>query len=80
MKVSIITITYNSAKTVRDTIDSVLSQTYSDIEYIIIDGKSSDATVEIVTEYGTNISKFISEKDSGIYDAMNKGLSLLLEI
>lgn len=76
MSISIITITYNSEKTLKDTIDSVMSQTYKDIEYIVIDGNSNDNTVDIVKSYGSKISKFISEPDHGIYDAMNKGLKL----
>ena len=76
MKISIITITYNSEKTLDDTIKSVLSQNYNDIEYIIVDGNSKDSTIDIVKSYGDKISKFVSEKDSGIYDAMNKGLHL----
>lgn len=74
MKVSIITATYNSASTVRDTIESVLAQTYSDIEYIIIDGASKDNTLDIVNEYKNHIATIISEPDKGIYDAMNKGI------
>jgi glycosyltransferase len=73
MKVSIITATYNSASTIRDTLDSVAKQTYSDIEHIIIDGLSNDNTLEIVKEY-SHVTKVISEKDKGIYDAMNKGI------
>lgn len=76
MKVSIITITYNSESTLIDTIDSVLNQTYTDIEYIIIDGKSTDSTVSIIHSYKDKISKFISEKDNGLYDALNKGISM----
>lgn len=76
MKISIITITYNSQKTLDDTIKSVLSQKYNDIEYIIVDGNSKDSTIDIVKSYGDKISKFVSEKDNGIYDAMNKGLRL----
>jgi glycosyltransferase involved in cell wall biosynthesis len=76
LKVSIITITYNSAKTLDETIKSVLEQSYDGLDYIIIDGKSEDDTVEIIKSYGDKISKYISEKDSGIYDAMNKGVSL----
>lgn len=76
MKISIITVCFNSAKTIRDTIESVLSQDHSDIEYIVIDGGSSDGTVEIILEYQSKIAKFVSEKDRGIYDAMNKGISL----
>jgi glycosyltransferase len=76
MKISIVTVSYNSAKTINDTIRSVLYQTYPDIEYIIIDGGSNDDTIEIIKSYGDKISKFISEADNGIYDAMNKGLKL----
>jgi glycosyltransferase involved in cell wall biosynthesis len=76
LKVSIITITYNSESTLIDTIDSVLNQTYTDIEYIIIDGKSTDSTVSIIHSYKDKISKFISEKDNGLYDALNKGISM----
>lgn len=76
MKVSIITITYNSESTLIDTIDSVLNQTYGDIEYIIVDGQSTDSTVSIVHSYKDKIAKFISEKDRGLYDALNKGISL----
>ena len=75
MKISIITVVWNNAKTIKDAIDSVLSQTYENIEYIIIDGASTDGTVEIVQNYGDKISKFISEKDKGLYDAMNKGIA-----
>lgn len=76
MKVSVITVAYNSSKTIRETIDSVVSQTYDQIEYIIVDGKSTDGTIEIVKSYGDKISKFVSEKDNGIYDAINKGLEM----
>jgi glycosyltransferase involved in cell wall biosynthesis len=75
-KVSIITVSFNSIKTISDTIDSVLSQTYTNIEYIILDGSSTDGTVELVNSYGSRISKFISEPDKGIYDAINKGIHL----
>jgi glycosyltransferase len=74
MKVSIITISYNSAETIEDTIKSVVSQDYPNIEYIIIDGASKDATLSIVDKYKDKIAKVISEKDKGIYDAMNKGV------
>lgn len=76
MKVSIVTVVYNNVNTIRDAIQSVLSQTYADIEYIIIDGRSTDGTVDIIQSYGNAISKFLSEPDHGIYDAMNKGLKL----
>ena len=75
-KVSIITVCFNSAKTIRDTIESVLSQDYPHIEYIVIDGGSSDQTLEIVKEYSDRIAVIVSEKDRGIYDAMNKGIAL----
>ena len=76
MKVSIITVTYNSERFLQDCIDSVLNQTYSNIEYIIIDGGSTDRTIDIVKTYGKGISRVTSEADGGIYDAMNKGISL----
>ena len=76
LKVSIITVVRNNKETIKDAIDSVLSQTYKDIEYIVIDGGSTDGTVDIVKEYQDKISVFISEPDEGIYDAMNKGIAL----
>jgi glycosyltransferase involved in cell wall biosynthesis len=76
VKVSIITITYNSAQTVEQTVLSVINQSYSDIEYIIIDGLSGDNTMEIVEKYRKKVSKIISEKDKGLYDALNKGIAL----
>jgi glycosyltransferase involved in cell wall biosynthesis len=76
MKISIITVAHNSAATIRDTIDSVLAQDYPQIEYIIIDGASRDATLEIVHSYGRRVARLVSEPDEGIYDAMNKGLDL----
>ena len=75
-KISIITVVWNNKETIKDAIDSILSQTYQDIEYIIIDGASTDGTIEIIKSYGDKITKFISEKDKGLYDAMNKGISL----
>lgn len=74
MKVSIITIAYNSAETIEDTIKSVIAQDHDDIEYIIIDGASKDSTMEIVNRYREQISVVVSEPDKGIYDAMNKGV------
>jgi glycosyltransferase involved in cell wall biosynthesis len=76
IKVSIITVCYNSAETIESTILSVASQTYTNIEYIIIDGASKDNTIEIIKRNESKISKWISEKDAGIYDAMNKGIAL----
>lgn len=76
MKVSIITVSFNSAKTIADTIQSVLSQDYPDIEYIVIDGGSTDSTVQIIEQHQDRISHWISEKDRGMYDAMNKGIAL----
>ncbi len=76
MKISIITVVWNNEATIKDAINSVLSQTYKDIEYIIVDGASTDGTIEIVKSYGDKITKFISEADKGLYDAMNKGIAL----
>lgn len=75
-KVSIITVCYNSAKTIEDTIQSVINQTYDIIEYIIVDGLSTDNTLEIVNKYQDKIAKIVSEKDAGLYDAINKGIEL----
>jgi glycosyltransferase involved in cell wall biosynthesis len=74
-KLSVITIVFNDAKHIERTMLSVLGQNYSNIEYILIDGLSTDGTLEIIKKYGDRISKLISEKDEGIYDAMNKGLA-----
>ena len=73
-KISIITVSFNSAKTIKNTIESVLNQIYTNIEYIIIDGGSTDSTIKIVKSFGDKISFLISEKDNGIYDGMNKGI------
>ena len=77
--ISIITATFNSAKTLKDTIQSVLRQTNKDFEYLIIDGGSTDETIDIVKSYESEFSgrlKWVSEKDHGIYDAMNKGIKM----
>ena len=79
MKISIITVSYNSASSIRDTIESVLSQTYTDIEYIVVDGQSTDDTLEIIKEYELKFRgrmRWVSEKDKGMYDAMNKGVRM----
>lgn len=76
MKTTIITVSFNSSATIKETIDSVLRQQYDNIEYIVVDGESTDGTQEIVKSYGSRISKFISEKDEGLYDAMNKGIDM----
>lgn len=79
MKISLITVTFNSVKTLCDTISSVLFQSYSNIEYIIVDGLSQDGTIEIIKEYEPLFQgrlKWISEKDKGLYDAMNKGVRM----
>ncbi|MBP7808336.1 MAG: glycosyltransferase [Bacteroidia bacterium] len=76
MKISIITVTYNSASTIEQTIQSVLNQSYTNIEYIIIDGVSTDGTLDILNRYKSQLHKIVSEKDKGIYDALNKGIDL----
>ncbi len=76
MKVSIITATFNSISSIQDTFNSIDSQDYSDIEWIVIDGASVDGTVGYLKSIEYKISKWVSEKDNGIYDALNKGLSL----
>ena len=73
MKVSVVTITYNSGGTLRDTIESVLSQSYENIEYLLIDGGSKDNTLEIIKSYSDARIRWVSEPDKGIYDAMTKG-------
>lgn len=74
MKISIITVSYNAAATIEQTISSVVNQRYKDIEYIIIDGGSTDGTVDIIQKYADKIAYWVSEPDKGIYDAMNKGI------
>ena len=79
MKISIITVSYNSEKTISKTIESVYKQNYQDFEYIIIDGQSNDKTLDIIKQYKTIFKEkmiWVSEKDKGIYDAMNKGLKM----
>lgn len=76
MRVSIITVTYNSEKYLPDCIDSVAKQVNADIEHIIIDGRSTDGTVDVIKRYGRHISKWISETDRGMYDAINKGMAM----
>ena len=79
MKISIITVAYNSEKCISTAIKSVLSQTYSDIEYIVVDGNSSDSTVNIIKEYESQFGgrmRWVSEPDNGLYDAMNKGINM----
>ncbi len=76
MKISIITVVYNRRDDLKKTIDSIRSQTSKDFEYIVIDGGSTDGTIDVIKENSDIISKYISEKDKGIYDAMNKGLNI----
>lgn len=79
MKISIVTATYNSGSTVQDTFQSVLQQTHSDFEYLVIDGASNDNTLDIIKEYQSQFNgrmRYVSEPDKGIYDAMNKGIRM----
>jgi glycosyltransferase involved in cell wall biosynthesis len=76
MKISIITVTYNSAATIADCISSVNAQTYPNLEHLVIDGASKDKTVEIIRNMPNRVSQLVSEPDKGIYDAMNKGIAL----
>ncbi len=79
MKISIITVCYNSEKYIRSTIDSILNQTHEKIEYIVVDGLSQDRTIDIIKEYEPRFNgriRWISEKDAGLYDAMNKGINM----
>ncbi len=73
---SVITIVYNNVRDIERTILSVINQTYPNIEYVIVDGLSTDGTLEIINRYKNKIAKLINEKDDGIYDAMNKGLAV----
>ena len=76
MKISIVTVAFNAAHTIADTLESVAAQTHPDIEHIVVDGASADDTLEVVKRHGKRVAKLISEPDQGIYDAMNKGLRL----
>jgi glycosyltransferase len=76
MKISIITVAYNSESTIGATLESVATQTHCDVEHLVIDGVSTDSTLEVVRLKGTHLAKVVSEPDHGIYDAMNKGLAL----
>ncbi len=76
MRISIITVTYNSAKYVEDCINSIIKQDYNNIEYIVIDGGSTDGTLDIIKKFSSHIYKWISEEDGGMYDALNKGMQL----
>lgn len=79
MKISVITVCYNSIATLQDTLESILRQTYPDVESIVVDGASKDGTVELIEKYSHQFSgrmKWISEPDKGIYDAMNKGIGM----
>lgn len=76
MKISIVTIVLNGVKTIEATLNSVINQSYKNVEYILIDGGSTDGTLNVVQKYRKDISIFISERDDGLYDALNKGLRL----
>jgi len=75
-KISIITIVYNGISTIEKTIKSIAAQSYPNVEYIVVDGGSNDGTIDIVKNYSDSVSKWVSEPDKGIYDAMNKGITL----
>lgn len=76
MKISVVTVCYNAVQTLEKTMLSVLNQTYPDVEYIIIDGGSTDGTVDIIKKYADRLAYWVSEPDKGIYDAMNKGIKV----
>jgi len=76
MKISVITVCYNCAATIEDALQSVACQTHPDVEHVVVDGASTDGTLGVVNRHRARIAKFVSEPDRGIYDAMNKGLSM----
>lgn len=76
MKISIITVVFNAAGTIADTLESVAGQTHAEVEHIVVDGASTDGTLEMIQRHGKHIAQLVSEPDQGIYDAMNKGLAL----
>ena len=76
LKISIITVCFNSSKTIEKTFHSIKNQSYKNIEYIVVDGASSDDTLKIIKNYNNCISNYISESDKGLYDAMNKGIAI----
>lgn len=76
MKITVITVCFNACATIEKTIQSVINQTYDNLEYIIVDGGSADGTIDVIKKYRSKIAKFVSEPDRGIYDAMNKGSRL----
>ena len=80
LKISVVTVSYNAVATIERTMLSVLNQTCQDMEYIVIDGGSSDGTVDVIKKYAERLAYWVSEPDEGIYDAMNKALPMLLEI
>lgn len=77
-KLTIITVVYNNVSDIERTIQSIIGQTYPNIEYLVIDGASTDGTTEIIQRYTTHITQWVSEPDNGIYDAMNKGLAMAM--
>lgn len=76
MKITVITVSYNSGKTIKDTLRSVAEQDYADVEHLVIDGGSHDNTLDLVRGFGSHVARTVSERDRGLYDAMNKGLAL----